>query len=96
MQLSSPSSPGDDRPANDPSTLVIANEFAEVMVQRVETGNGTRLEIRSSRLGRAVQLDAVALEALTWAEPSVFSELLADPFGPSPEVSSDPAGAEGQ
>lgn len=72
--------------------LVIANEFAEVEVRKVAAGNGVRLEIRSNRLGRVVRLDAVQLESLTWQEPSLFSDLLCDPFGP-PEPS--PAGANG-
>lgn len=70
--------------------LVIANEFAEVMVARVGTGNGVRLEVRSTRLGRSVTLDALALEALTWQEPSLFSDLLAEPFGPPPTGASAP------
>lgn len=73
-------------------TLVIANEFAEVGIRKVSTGNGVRLEIRSNRLGRAVLLDAVQLESLTWQEPSLFSDLLCDPFGPP---APSPAGAEG-
>lgn len=62
--------------------LVVANEFAEISVRRVLTRNGLRLEIRSPRLGRRVLLDALELEALTWQAPSLFSDLLADPFGP--------------
>lgn len=62
--------------------LLIANEFAEVEVRRVRTHNGTRLEIRSPRLSRSLQLDALQLEALTWQEPELFSQLLQDPFGP--------------
>ena len=62
--------------------LLIANEFAEVEVRRVHTHNGTRLEIRSPRLARALQLDALQLESLTWQEPELFSQLLQDHFGP--------------
>lgn len=69
---------------NHQPALVIANEFAEVEVRKVATGNGARLEIRSNRLGRALLLDAVQLESLTWQEPALFSELLHDPFGPPP------------
>lgn len=63
-------------------TVVVANEFAEVTVRRVGTGNGVRLEICSPRLGRSIALDPLQLECLTWQEPAVFSDLLRDPFGP--------------
>ncbi len=72
-----------------PEPLVVANEFAEVQVRRVSTRNGVRLEVRSPRLGRSVLLDALELEALTWQEPALFSELLAEPFGPSGSAPAD-------
>jgi hypothetical protein len=72
-----------------PEPLVVANEFAEVQVRRVSTRNGVRLEVRSPRLGRCVLLDALELEALTWQEPALFSELLAEPFGPSGSTPAD-------
>lgn len=62
--------------------LVVANEFAEVTVRRVGTGNGVRLEVRSTRLGRVVLLDPLQLECLTWQQPALYSELLREPFGP--------------
>jgi len=62
--------------------VVVANEFAEVVVRRVPTRNGVRLEIHAPRLGRRVFLDALALEALTWQPPALFSQLLEEPFGP--------------
>ncbi len=79
--------------------LVIANEFAEVTIRRVATHNGTRLEVRSPRLGRSIRLDPLQLESLTWQEPDAFSALLVDPFGPpplvSPPVPADPVPAGG-
>lgn len=68
--------PEDDRP------LVIANEFAEVLVRRVRTRNGVRLEISSPRMDTSIRLDALELESLTWQDPEVFSGFLEDPFGP--------------
>lgn len=62
--------------------MTVANEFAEVTVRRVRTRNGVRLEVRSPRLGRSILLDALELEALTWQEPGLFSDLLVEPFGP--------------
>lgn len=64
---------------------MVANEFAEVLVQRVLTHNGVRLEVSSPRLHRSVRLDPLQLEALTWQEAAAFSGMLAEPFGPSGE-----------
>jgi hypothetical protein len=69
--------------AAESETLVVANEFAEVLVQRVLTHNGVRLEVSSPRLHRAVRLDPLQLEALTWQEAAAFSAMLTEPFGPS-------------
>jgi hypothetical protein len=57
------------------TTLRIANEFADVVVQVVTTKNGDRLEINSPRRGTRIQLDAVELEALTWQTTEVFSRM---------------------
>lgn len=72
--------PPDPERADEPT--VIANEFAEVLVRRVRTRNGVRLEIRSPRMDRSIRLDALELESLTWQDPEVFSGFLEDPFGP--------------
>lgn len=56
--------------------IVVANEFADVVVRRVETRNGLRLEIASPRRGTRVHLDAVALDALSYSEPELITELL--------------------
>jgi hypothetical protein len=66
--------------------IEIANEFATVVVQRVETRNGVRLRIQSSRLQRAIDLDPLELESLTWQSHEVFSGFLAQPFGPEDET----------
>lgn len=57
--------------------IVIANEFADVVVRRVETRNGMRLDIWSPRRGSRIQLDAVALDCLSYQEPELITELLA-------------------
>lgn len=54
----------------------MANEFAEVTVAVVRSGNGSRLELRSPRWQTSVRLDAVELEALTWQQSEVFSRML--------------------
>ena len=56
--------------------FVIANEFADVVVRKVTTRNGVRLDIWSPRRGSRVLLDAVALDCLSFQEPSLISELL--------------------
>ena len=60
----------------------LANEFAAVTVERVETRNGVRLRISSARLGRSIDLDPIELESLTWQSHDLFSGFLATPFGP--------------
>jgi hypothetical protein len=57
--------------------IVIANEFADVVVRKVETRNGMRLDIWSPRRGSRVLLDAVALDCLTFQEPELITQLLA-------------------
>ena len=61
----------------------VANEFADVQVQKVMTRNGERLEIRSPKRGLAVRLDAVELESLTWQTPATFSGFLEGSIGPA-------------
>jgi len=69
--------------APDGPTIEITNEFSTVHVQRVRTRNGVRLRISSPRLDRAIDIDALALESLTWQTMDTFSRFLATPFGPS-------------
>ena len=45
--------------------LRLANEFADVFIERKVHGNGQRLEIVSPRTGQSILLDPVILEALT-------------------------------
>lgn len=62
--------------------VVIANEFAEVRVQRVETRNGSRLMIESPKSGQWITLDPLELESLTWQTADTFSAMIGRPFGP--------------
>ncbi|MGO1834424.1 hypothetical protein CZ771_05915 [Actinomycetales bacterium JB111] len=57
--------------------IVIANEFADVVVRKVETRNGVRLEIWSPKRGTAIRYDAVALDCLSYQEPEFITGLLA-------------------
>jgi hypothetical protein len=71
---------------HDSEYLHLANEFAEVLVRKVNTRNGVRLEIVAPKLERRVFLDPVELESLTWQTPETFSSFLRTPFGPEPEA----------
>jgi hypothetical protein len=46
-------------------SLVIANEFAEVVVSRVDTRNGSRLLVEAPKSGQWITLDTLEVEALT-------------------------------
>lgn len=56
--------------------IIIANEFADVVVSRVRTRNGMRLEIWSPRRGTRVHLDAVALDCISYQTPETFTVML--------------------
>ncbi|GAA2621103.1 hypothetical protein SMC26_17210 [Actinomadura fulvescens] len=68
--------PSADVPSAEP--LVIANEFAEVLIEKVQTRNGVRLRIRAPHAGREILLCPLELEALTRQDHDLFSRLLAD------------------
>lgn len=73
------SAPDDERVVGE---IVVTNEFASVVVRKVLTRNGERLEIASPSNGRSVQLDALVLESLTWSDPLELGKGLQTPFGP--------------
>ena len=62
--------------------IIVANEFADVVVRKVETRNGMRLEIWSPRRNTCVRFDAVALECLSYQEPEFITSLLSRSPGP--------------
>lgn len=68
--------PGHLSTADAPGVIVIANEFADVVVRKVDTRNGMRLAIQSPRRGTTVLLDAVALDCLSFQPPELITELL--------------------
>lgn len=59
-----------------PHEFVIGNEFAHVVVRKVYTRNGERLEIESPFFGSAIRLDALHLEGISWQETEVLSQFL--------------------
>jgi hypothetical protein len=71
-----------DGATREDDALVLANEFAEVTVRKVNTRNGVRLEVVAPKLGRRIRLCPVELEALTWQNTATFSAMIGKPFGP--------------
>jgi hypothetical protein len=77
----------------DEPVIELANEFTEVVVERVRTRNGARLRISVPSSGRQILLCPLELEALTWQDHELFSRLLQTPHGPEddgPEEDSAP------
>jgi hypothetical protein len=70
---------------SDENGIELANEYSVVLIRKVDTGNGVRLEIASPRLGKSIRLCPVELEALTWQTHATLSTLLRTPFGPEHE-----------
>lgn len=68
----------------------ISNKNAVVLVRKVRTRNGVRLEIYSPETDRRVYLDPLLIESLAWQTPETFSDTLQDP----PENYSDTAEVE--
>ncbi|MGW2523498.1 hypothetical protein ACWC09_42260 [Streptomyces sp. NPDC001617] len=62
--------------------LTLGNEFAEIRVSRVETRNGARLLVESTRSGQWVALCPLELEALTWQNTATFAAMIGKSFGP--------------
>lgn len=78
----------------DEPVIQLANEFTEVVVERVRTRNGVRLRISVPSSGRQILLCPLELEALTWQDHELFSRLLETPHGPEDESpGNDPSAA---
>lgn len=63
--------------------IPVANEFAQVVVSKVNTPNGERIEIESPKMENRIRLDPLELESLTWQDHDTFAEFLRTPFGGS-------------
>jgi hypothetical protein len=57
----------------------ISNDSATVLVRKVRTRNGVRLEIYSPQVDERVYLDPLLIESLAWQTPETFSDILEDP-----------------
>jgi hypothetical protein len=62
--------------------VTVANEFAEVVVRRVDTRNGSRLLIASPKSGQWITLDALEAEALTRQNTSTLAAMVGNMFSP--------------
>jgi hypothetical protein len=79
-----------DDAAVEGAEISVANEFTGVRVRKRRTRNGERLEISSPNLGRAILLDPLELESLTWQDAGLFSKLLETPYGPEDDTEGRP------
>jgi hypothetical protein len=57
----------------------ISNKNAVVLVRKVRTRNGVRLEVYSPETDRRVYLDPLLIESLSWQTAETFSDTLQDP-----------------
>ncbi len=57
----------------------ISNESVTVLVRKVRTRNGVRLEIHAPEQDQRVYLDPLILESLAWQTPETFADTLEDP-----------------
>ena len=69
--------------------IEIGNEFAQVRVRKIETRNGSRLLIESTKTGQSISLCPLELESLTWQTADTFSAMLANPFEALPLAGAD-------
>jgi hypothetical protein len=67
------------RPVGDP--IAIANEFTGVVVRKVLTRNGERLEVTVPKSGSRILLDAMQLEIISTLTHETFTELIARRLG---------------
>ncbi|WP_204803379.1 dihydrodiol dehydrogenase [Mycobacterium riyadhense] len=67
-------------PVGEPIT--VANEFTEVVVQRVDTRNGSRLMITAPKTGQWISLDPLEVEALTWQNARTLAAMVGNSNAP--------------
>ncbi|GAB7144196.1 dihydrodiol dehydrogenase [Mycobacterium riyadhense] len=75
-------------PVGEPIT--VANEFTEVVVQRVDTRNGSRLMITAPKTGQWISLDPLEVEALTWQNARTLAAMVGNSNAPLLPDESDP------
>lgn len=62
--------------------LQIGNEYTVIELRPLKTTAGTRLELRSPKLGYERRVSPAEFAAVADKRPDFFSELLRTPFGP--------------
>jgi hypothetical protein len=62
--------------------VTVANEFAEAVVRRVDTRNGSRLLVYAPKSGRWITLDALEVEALTRQNARTLAAMVGNSAGP--------------
>jgi hypothetical protein len=62
--------------------ITVANEFAEAVVRRVDTRNGSRLLVYAPKSGRWITLDALEVEALTRQNTRTLATMVGNCAGP--------------
>lgn len=62
--------------------ITVANEFAEAVVRRVDTRNGSRLLVYAPKSGRWITLDALEIEALTRQNARTLAAMVGNSAGP--------------
>jgi len=67
------------RPDGEP--IGIANEFTGVVVQKMLTRNGERLQVTVPKSGYRILLDAMQLEIISTLTPEAFTDLIARRLG---------------
>lgn len=82
------------QPVGEP--IGIANEFTGVIIRKVLTRNGERLEVTTPKSGYRVLLDAMQLEIISTLTPEAFTELIARRLGSheAPDDGADDGGAD--
>lgn len=68
--------------ASSGPSVRVSNEYSEVCVTRIDAGGGDALRIESKPLHYENALRPIALRAVVGADPSLFSDLLDQPYGP--------------
>ena len=58
----------------------LANEFAHVTLETLNTGNGVRLRLRDNCTQRAIDLDPMVLSALVWLTDSDLDRIVDPQF----------------
>lgn len=62
------------RPETTDAPFRITDDDGTVVVEKVFTRTGERLEIAAPRLDRSIRLDAIAIESLTWQREEEMAE----------------------